>query len=39
MTQPNGIVKIPENIIVIEKNKEINQIGSVVESCLIAIAT
>ena len=27
------------NVIVIEKYKDINQTGSVVESCLIAIAT
>ena len=39
ITQPNGIVKRLAKVIAAEKYKEINQTGSVVDNCLIAIAT
>ena len=38
-THPKGMVNKLANVIVIEKNNDISQIGSVFESCLIAIAT
>ena len=37
--QPNGIVKRLAKVIAPEKYKEISQTGSVVDNCLIAIAT
>ena len=39
ITQPNGIVKRLAKVIAAEKYKEISQTGSVVDNCLIAIAT
>ena len=39
MTHPNGIVRKLNNVIAIEKKSEINQTGSVDESCLNVIAT
>ena len=39
ITHPKGIVKKLIRVIAAEKFKAINQIGSVVDNCLIAIAT
>ena len=39
ITQPKGIVNKLANVIAAEKFKEISHTGSVVDSCLIAIAT
>jgi len=39
MIQPKGIVNILTNVIAAEKLRDINHTGSVVDNCLIAIAT
>jgi hypothetical protein len=39
ITHPKGIVKKLAKVIAAEKFKDISQTGSVVESCLIVIAT